>query len=258
MKGLIIFFTLFISGWVNGQEAPASYSKWFIKHTLGLNNPFNALLNNEITDHLLDYDDHSYFTQSFSGNFFFLKNWGAELTFQAGNSGKAQGQAEKFNAELRNIFGTKYFVRPRSGAEYNPDNIRLGSIERVYVGIVYRLEKTRFLLLPKFLVGFTSLYADKGGADLKEKGTNTVLRVSYDPGNRPKKHVSFAPAFTVGYRLSEHLFLNLDLQYSYFKTDIEFIKETRNLYTDEFILESIKYKKSINTLTIGAGLIFEL
>lgn len=241
-----------------GQEKSETYSKWYLKPAVGINIPLTNLLLNEITDNLFEYDNNSYYWQVISGNFFFLKNWGVEFTYQAGNSKNISGRADRFNSEIQNKFGENYFVTPSSGAQYDDSNIILGNIERGYLGIVYRIEKYRFIFLPKLMIGVTSFYTDWGKADLKERGTNTVLKISYTSGKRPNDHFTIAPAVTFGYRISKRFIVNLDFLYSHFKTNIEFIEKTRNVFTEEVSYKSIDYKKNINTLSIGIGLIVVL
>ena len=112
--------------------------------------------------------------------------------------------------------------------------------------------------MPKLFIGVTSFITDWGRADLKEKGTNSVYELTYDSGKRPNDHFTLAPSVTFGYRLSKRLIANIDILYSYYKTDIVFVKEIRNMFTKEITSQTIDYKKNMHTLTIGFGLIIEL
>lgn len=256
-----LFVIILISVFFNsafGQDNQNTYSKWYLKPAAGQNIPITNLLSGEVTDDLFEYSDNSYYWQVISGNFFFSKNWGLELTYQAGNSSDISGRAARFNKIMQKMYTEDYFVSSSSGAEYDDFNPILGNIERGYLGIVYRIEKTKLILLPKLFIGVTSFYTDWGSADLKEKGTNTVIRISYNSGQRPNDHFTIAPAVTFGYRLSKRLIANIDLLYSYYKTNIEFIEETRNTFTEETSYKIIDYKKNIHTLTIGIGLTIEL
>jgi hypothetical protein len=257
-KLLVIILMSIFFNCAFGQEKLNTYSKWYLKPAVGVNIPITTLLSGEITDNLFEYNDNSYYWQVISGNFFFSRNWGVEFTYQAGNSNSISGRADRFNSEIQKKFSENYFVSSSSGAQYDDFNIILGNIERGYFGIVYRIEKPKFIFLPKLLIGVTSFYTDWGSADLKEKGTNTVLKISYSSGKRPNDHFTFAPAFTFGYRLSKRVIANIDLLYSYYKTNIEFVEEIHNTFTEEISYKTIDYKKDIHTLTIGIGLIIEL
>lgn len=241
-----------------GQEKLNPYSKWYLKPAVGVNIPITTLLSGEITDNLFEYDDNSYYWQVISGNFFFSQKWGVEFTFQANASERISGRADRFNSEIQKKYSEHYFIGSGSGALYDDFNIISGNFERGYLGIVYRVEKPKYIFLPKLFIGVTSFFIDWGSADLKEKGTNTILKLSYSSGKRPNDHFTIAPAFTFGYRLSKRVIANIDLLYSYYITNIEFIEEIRNTFTEETSFKVIDYKKDIHTLTIGIGLIIEL
>jgi len=259
MKNAIIILLILNSfNCALGQEKSNTYSKWYLKPAAGINIPITTLLSGEITDNLFEYDDNSYYRQVISGNFFFSQKWGVEFTFQANASKRISGRADRFNSEIQNKYNKNYFVSPSSGALYDDFNIISGNFERGYLGIVYRIEKPKYIFLPKLFIGITSFYTDWGSADLKEKGTNTILKLSYSSGKRPNDHFTIAPAFTFGYRLSKRFIANIDLLYSYYKTDIEFVEKIRNTFTEEVSLRTIEYKRNIRTLTIGIGLIIEL
>lgn len=257
-KLIVILLFLNLLNFTFAQESSNTYSKWYLKPATGINIPITNLFSGEITDNLFKYDDNSYYWQILSATYFFSSKWGIEFTYQTGHSQNISGRAARFNMELEEKYGDNYFVSPSSGAQYDNFSFIGGSIEKGYLGLVYRLEKPKYIILPKFSIGVTSFYTDWGSADLKEKGTNTVYKLSYDSGKRPNDHFILAPSITFGYRLSKRIIASIDLLYSFYKTDIEFVEELRNTFTDEVLTETIDYKKNIHTLTVGMGLIIEL
>ena len=258
MKKIIIVLLILNSfNCAFGQEKPNTYPRWYLKPAAGINIPITNLLSGEITDNLFEYDDNSYYWQVISGDYFFSQKWGIEFTFQASAAKRISGRADKFNSEIQNKYSEDYFVSPSSGAQYDEFNIISGNFGKGYLGIVYRVEKPKYIFMPKLFVGVTSFYTDWGRADLKKKGTNTILELSYSSGKRPNEHFTIAPALTFGYRLSKRFIANVDFLYSYYKTNIEFIEVTRNTFTEETSYRTIDYKKNIHTLTIGIGLIIE-
>ncbi len=257
-KVIISIPFLIFSGLLSAQDSTNTYSKWYIKPGVGVNIPITNLLSNEITDDLFEYDDNSYYWQILSASFFFSAKWGLEFTYQASHSQSISSRAERFNQKLEEKYGETYFVTPSSGAKYDNSSLIGGSIARGYLGIVYRYEKPKYILMPKLSIGVTSFYTNWGKADLKEKGTNTVYKLSYNSGKRPNDHFTIAPSFTFGYRLSKRIIANIDILYSYYNTDIEFVEELRNTFTNKIITETIDYKKNIHTLTVGIGVIIEL
>lgn len=244
------------------QENSNTYSKWYLKPSVGMNIPLTKLFSEKITDNLFDYNDKTFYWQVLSATYFISSKWGIDFTFQAGRSQYQLGHShnisdrdERFNLELEEKYGDNYFVSPRSGAQYS--NFSSG-IDRGYLGLVYRFEKHKYYFLPSFSIGVTSFYTDWGHADLKEKGTNTVYKITYDTKKRPHDQFTFAPSVIVGYRLSKRIITNINLLYSYFKTDIEFVEELRNNFTEEVLTETFDYRKNIHNLTLGIGIIIEL
>jgi outer membrane protein W len=68
-----------------------------------------------------------------------------------------------------------------------------------------------------------------------------------------------APSVTFGYKFSKRIMANVDVQYSYFKTNIKYTEEKNNLFTKEkTTIQTIDYKKNVHTLSIGLGLIIQL
>lgn len=243
---------------VFGQVKSNTYYKWYLKPAGGINIPITNLLSGEITDNLFSYSDHSYYLQFLSGNFFFSQKWGVEFTFQACASNSIYGGTDRFSSEIHRKYDKDYFVSPSTSEQNGLEYILTENFGRGYLGVVYRIEKPKYILLPKLFIGVTSFFTNWGSADLKEKGTNTVMKISYSSGAGPNHHFTLAPGFSFGYRISKRVIANIDFIYSYYKTNIEFVEETRNTFTDETSYNTIDYRKNIHTLTIGIGLIIEL
>jgi|SRR5690554_770572 len=241
-----------------GQEKSRTYSKWHLKPAAGINTPITTLLSGEITDNLFEYDDYSFYLQFISGSYFFSQNWGVEMNIQFNFSRNISRRLDRFNAQIQSEYGDDYFVNPNSTAWYYDEDILTGSFPRMYLGLVYRIEIPKYILLPKLFIGLTGVYPDRGSAYLKEKGSHTTLELSYKQDKKSGDQFTIAPGISFGYRLSKRFVVNFDLLYSYFKTDFEFIKETRNTFTEEVWAETIDYKKDIHTVSMGVGLIIEL
>lgn len=259
MKNLILI--LFILGSIHcafGQEQSRTYSKWYLKPAAGINIPITKLLTGDITDNLFEYDDHSYYLQFISGSYFFSQKWGMELTFQMCMSNNIHGREDSFNAQIQNQYGDAYFVNPGYSPGMYNSRSDVGVFLRGYIGLVYRIEKPKYIIIPKILIGTTGVATDSGTAYLKEKGAHTSLALSYKTENESESYLTIAPGLSFGYRLSKRFIANFDLVYSYYKTDFQFVKETRNTFTEEVWTETIDYNKGIHTLSLGVGLIIEL
>jgi len=257
-KCIIVLLFLNLLNLANAQEIVKTYSKLHFNSSYGINIPLTNVLTGEVTDNLFDYSDNSYYWQICSASYFFSPKLGIEASIQLGFTQNTSGRADRFNAQIEKEYSEDYFVTVGSGAEYESTSLFGESVERLYFGLVYRIDKPKYVVMPKISIGVTSFYTDWGSASLKEKGTNIVYELSYDSGKRANNHFTFAPSLTFGYKLSKRMILNMDIIYSFYKTDIEYKKELRNTFTNKITTETFDYKKNINTLTIGVGLIISL
>ena len=259
-SSLPLLLLLFLPGSINtyGQSNASAFSKWYVKPAVGINIPLTRFKAGETTDLLIEYNDNSFYWQLISGNYFFHRNWGLEFTFQASSYSGALDKNRLFNQEMYRQYADDYFVSPSSSGQYDRFDFFGGNVGRGYLGVVYRLEQPKFILLPRFFVGVTSFYSNWARTKLKEKGTNTILEVFHTSGEKPNDYLTLSPALTVGYRLSRRMIANLDCQYSYFKTDITFKESIRNTFTESTTVRTFDYHKNIHTLTTGIGVIFEL
>ena len=246
-----VLLILNMFAWASGQKKPGPWAKWYIKPAIGYNIPLSTFPSAGITDYLIEYDDHSYYWQLLSVNWFFSPRWGLEITYQPGRSGDIAGYAGKFSKEIENRYNNGYYVNVGSGGAYAAES----GIDRGYIGLVYRIEKTRYIIMPRFMIGSTSFYANWGNAVLKEKGTNNVFEIHYDPDEIPQDQFTIAPSVTMGYRLSRRFIINLDVMYSCFRTNFAYTEELRNNFTGETTSEIFEYRKYMHTLSVGAGLI---
>lgn len=240
-----------------GQEKTNSYSKFYLKPAGGINLPITKLLSGDITDNLIEYDDNTYYSQFVSGNYFFSPKWGVELTYQTAGSEKINNQNVDSNSALEKKYGDTYIVSWKSYA-----NVHLfmgGSIHKGYLGVVYRIEKPRFVIMPKFALGITSFSTHSKTVFLKEKNSNSIYELSFEPEKKVNDNFMLAPSVTFGYKFSKRIMANVDVQYSYFKTNIKYTEEKTNLFNEEkTTIQTIDYKKNIHTLSIGLGLIIQL
>ncbi len=255
MKNTVILLVL-VAAFNNlfGQEKTNSYSRFYLKPAGGINIPITKLLSGEIIDNLIEFDDNTYYTQFVSGNYFFSPKWGVELTYQTSSSEKISDQNVDSNTALEQKYGDTYFVSRKSFA--NVDLFMGGGIHKGYLGVVYRIEKPRFAIMPKFAFGITSFTTNSKSVFLKEKNSNSIYELSYKPEKKVNDNFMLAPSFTFGYKFTKRIMANVDVQYSYFKTNIKYIEEKTNLFTAEkTTIQTIDYNKNVHTLSIGLGLI---
>lgn len=169
-KGILILFLIFFSIALAAQDSTHTYSKWQIKTAAGLNFPITSLLSNRITDNLLEYDDNSFYWQVISATYFFSAKWGLDYTYHAEHSNAIFGRNERFYQELEEVYGDTYFISPTLDSQFNNFTWVVGSFGRGHLGIVYRYEKSKFIFLPKFSIGGTTIHSNRETSLLKQRG----------------------------------------------------------------------------------------
>ncbi|MDR1583753.1 MAG: hypothetical protein LBS55_10960 [Prevotellaceae bacterium] len=264
-KLCILFSFGILSFSVYGQDSLAYKSKWQTKILIGTNIPITKLFQGAETDYLFQYDDNSYYWQILSISYFFHKHWGLEFSYQAGTSSRLRKKsdnnliikrADNFIANMQSQYGENYYVDSGTAAQYDDFNFFYGDIGRGFLGVVYRFETNKFYIYPKFAIGLTSFHTDWGSADLKEKNSNIESKVYYSSGKISNDCFTIAPSLSFGYKILNRLYFNVDIMFSYYKTNIVYEKEFTNLYTNESTVKYFDYKKNISTLSFGAGFIF--
>lgn len=252
----IFLFFSFFSDKAYCQDSLNYKSKWQTRPSYGVNIPITKLLDGRIPDNMFEYGDNSTYWQVLSVSYFFHKHWGLEFNFQGMTAGNISKRADNFSNAMKSEYEDNYYVTPSTGASYDDFNPFSGNFERGFIGLIYRYEKKRFFIYPKFSIGVSSFYTDWGEAILKQKNSNNLIEVSYDSGKRPNDHFIMATSSAFGYKLTKRFYLNIDLMTSYYKTDITFTKKITDLNTNISTSEDIRYNKDIFTLSIGGGLIF--
>ncbi|MFN6377783.1 MAG: hypothetical protein ACK4WD_00805 [Flavobacteriales bacterium] len=237
------------------QDSLNYKSKWQTRPNYGVNIPITKLLDGRITDNLIEYSDYSNYMQVLSVAYFFHKRWGVEFNFQGNKARNNSSRAINFSNTIKSEYDNNYFVSTSTSGNLDRDNSILGNSDRLLLGVIYRYEKIRFFIYPKLSLGVSSFRTDWGNATLKQRNSNNVLEVSYSSGNRANDHFTVAPSIAFGYKLSKRVYLNFDVMASYYKTDLTFIKEIKDLNTESTTTESFAYRKDIFTLSIGGGLI---
>lgn len=258
MRKFFIAIIFLFAGTEQAYCQDSLYHKWRLQTRVnfGVNIPMTTLLSGQVTDDLFEYRDNSMYWQVLSISYFFHKNWALDFNFQGMTSRNISKRADNFLNSMQSEYENNYYVMPSTGASYSSFNPVGGNFSRGFIGLMYRHEKRRWFLYPKFAFGVSSFHTDWGSAILKQKNANTIIRVSYDTGERPNDHIIWAGSAIFGYKLAKKFYFNVDLMTSYYKTNITFVKETRDLATNISSVENMDYKKNIFTLSLGGGLVY--
>lgn len=251
---MCLLFTVVLCNHIFSQEKSSSiYTNRFqLKVEGGLNIPLTNMNQNKITDYFIEYSSESKFVPSLSAIWFMRKRFGveADLKFVYFNNGRRAG--DDFQEFANKEFGENYYVKVSSPIDNN-------FIPVISFGMVYRIETEHFYFYPKFSIGITSFYSNWGGIDLKEKNTNNEHKISYSQGKIAKDNITLTPAFTMGYKMSDRFWVDLNLKTSFFRSNFTYEKTLTNLYTKEVEqVEQIPYKENIVEAYFSVGVTYVL
>jgi len=239
---------------LHAQETQ-TFARFYYRPAVGVHIPITPMLHGNVTDGLVEYDDRSNYLQLIAVTYFPYAKWGIDFSFQASSSKRLDGHSQQFADNTASNYGTGYYVDPDYSVDYENSTFIGGGIERVSLGVVRRIERSRWLLLPKISVGATSFIASSAQFHLKEKDSNTILKLNYTPDDQKKDFFTVAPAVSIAYSISRWISVSFDIQYSYFKSDLTYTKTLRDVYSGEASTEVLTYSDPVQTLSLGIGLI---
>lgn len=255
-----IFLLLFLSGcFPAGAQKRAPYaSKWQLRPQCGYYLPANRLLRGDDADYLLTYSDRTFYVQALSIAYFFQKRWGAEFNYQGSYARRTSHRGDNFGRAMQDQYGAAYYVSTSTGADYRHPGLPQSAVERGYLGVVYRVETDRWYGYPKVSIGVTSFFTDWGTVYLKEKNTNRVVQIAYNKRREPHDQFTIATSAAIGYKLANHLYLNIDLLGTFYRTHTAVRKTITDLNTKVESVEVTDYSKGIATMGAGAGFVIVL
>lgn len=226
-------------------------SKWQLKVETGVNNPLTTMNQGEITDYFIEYSSKKKIVPSLSAIWFIRKRFGVEADLKFVYFNDSEDSSTKFKQFANNEYGENYFVNA-------PSHVSNNFIPVVSFGLVYRLETEHFYFYPKFSIGITSFYSNWGSIDLKEKNTNNEYEIDFTQGKRAKDNFTMIPAVTMGYKLTDRFWVDLNVKTSFFRSNFTYEKTLTNLYTKEVEVEKIPYKINIFETYVSVGATYVL
>ena len=240
------------------QDSIQYKSKFQWKSMVCNNFPLKKMAKGAITDNLNSYSDNSVSWQALSFTYFFSKHWGVDANFQLGGSSTHQYSP---NIDINNQSYPKinnYYIS--SNNNYWTQNPPLCDFNRVNLGIIYRLEKDKFVIYPKLSLGLTSFSTYSATEYLKQKNANDILQLDYVP-NKSFSVTDFtvSASTTVGYRIRKRLIIFLDLTASLFRPDLSYSASITDLNTGiKSSTWNYGYKNDVSGLSLGTGIIIEM
>ena len=264
LKFILITLAIFLLVKPCQSQDSLHYKRGFQwKPMVGRNFSLHKLGTGAITDNLYSYTDNANSWQVLSLTYFFSKHWGTEINCQLGGSKETHSPNAYFSNNLSGKFNNYYlldtYVDNTNANGEIKDNLPFSDFSTTNLGIIYRIEKDKFVFYPKLSVGLTFFSAYSAYAYLKEKNANNVLEVTYTTtGQTPRTSVAISASSTFGYRISKSLLLFLDVGTSVFKTKLAYTATTTDLYTGNTSTVNYDYGGSISNLSLGTGVIFEI
>lgn len=244
---------LFVNKGFSQEENSTLYTNRFqLKVEGGLNTPLTDMNQNKITDYFIEYSTENKFIPSISAIWFLRKRFGVEADLKFVYFNDSKHTAANFQHFVNKEYGENYYVKASSPISNN-------FIPVVSFGVVYRIETEHFYFYPKFSIGVTSFYSNWGGIDLKEKNTNNEYKISYSQGGIAKDNFTLTPSFTIGYKMSDRFWVDLNLKTSFFRSNFTYEETRTDLYTKEVQeVEQTPYKENIVEAYFSVGITYVL
>jgi len=230
--------------------------KWVIRPSVGVNFPLTTLSGGYITDNLVGFNGNTYYGQFISSTYFF-NHWGIEFSLAAYYSSKLTGRFDRFKGVVENKYSGNYFITTNTGG-YSESNLVIGNIEKGSMGPVYKIEKNRWIMIGRAMIGVTSFDTNWGSVSLKGKGTNELIDIDWDTGKPVKDFFTFNPSFTLGYRVFNRVVLDFDLNYRIYDINFNYTETIQNMNTQVIETQNYSYSSLINELSLGFGLMIVL
>lgn len=192
---------------------------------------------------------------SFRLQHFFSQKWGWYASLRVGVPKKYKRDCYK---EWSRSLETDYYVRSLIEDRQEPEGNVCGDI-----GVVYRIENSRWAFYPRLGMGVGEVASQRVSAEIKKKGGNELYWISYDNGNRDSSESMdlfiLSAGFSVNYKLTPHLFLLLNANYTQPLGEKACYEHITNLYSKEQTVRKISKSSTLcRNLNISVGFGFPI
>ncbi len=247
---IILLFGFFISGYSQDQINSKFERKLtpFISIGGTASLGFNEFSGNNEIDNLIGYEKNQ-LQFSLSGGVFY-QHIGIEFLLTRG-ANASESDLNSFHEDIRSTFNSNYFVPPQSSEDIIQPNATL------LAGPIYRFKMNKFLVITKLLIGSTKFNVEEKLIELKERNNNNTLLASYQTKDGSESFFTISPRISFGYPITKKLFINAELNYNVFRSDIIYTKRLENIFLKEIIsTERIDQKKLVHALALGLNLTY--
>lgn len=258
MKNIILIIGCLLVTHAMAQKNPLRKQRLIISHGVGYSFLLNNLYVDPFIDQLNNFNQKGPLLNAFTLNWFLNSNLGVELKAYVLPGNESRNRKDVLQRMVEEQFGDHYYYSPAfTYGPYAGDDspIFIGSF-----GLTYKIEKKRFTYIPGFHIGGIDLTAQPSYYKiLKEKDSNTMLRLDYRSLSNLSSSFTYGPEMSVMYRLNTIVGIKANLSYLAYKalinyertvTDLAFQNKTVSYYKDEKTLHRIHADLSI---AIGFG-----
>ena len=247
-----IFAILFCICTVGANAQKQSFRKQTIilRPALGYDFALNTIKANASTDYLSDMNTNGLSFPSFSATFFIKHNWGLEVSIYSiiHKDGKKNGRL--FDQQFEKEFAAQYYIlQDTLSYDLSEPFSRISGT----VGIVYRIEKNRFVCIPKIFAGVVTVDMISKSYYLKEKNRNNILHIRYGNWQSSKDVFLLGAGASFIYRLTGKIGISMDMSCSMNNPHTTYLANIENLVTNEFTQVPYRYDKSQYRVNAGLG-----
>jgi hypothetical protein len=254
MRKLILAISIFclLSNSLLSQNSEPSLH-WFLRPSFGYTFALNPKKFGFITDDLTTITNQTGYWQVFSGGCF-INNWGLELNYLINENSQIYKRAERFTEAVIRKYSADYYCDIGGGVFYDPPGSYSGTIQRGSMGPVYRISKGHLQYVFRGLIGVMSFPTDGGSVFLKEKGTNSLLKVEWSANKSTRDIFSLNPSFTFSYKITKRILFDADVNLWLYDLDFNYTETVTNYIKNESVSKLYHYKRMAIDLSAGAGI----
>jgi hypothetical protein len=251
---LTIALICLTSNYLQSQDNEQSI-KWFIRPSFGYTFALNPKNFGFITDNLTTYTNQNFYWQILSGGRFF-NNWGIEFNYLRNQNNQINNRSDRFTEEVNSKYSSDYYLDINTGfIFYDQSNLSSGLMERGSIGPIYKIEHGHFLYIFRGMIGVMSFSTDWGSVFLKEKGTNSLIKIGWSADRPVKDLFSINPSCTFSYKITKRIKFDADVNFWLYNLDFNYTETFTDYIKNESISTLYHYKKLALDLSFGAGMI---
>lgn len=253
MNRLLLALLCLLCTWLPGL-AQSRYKpiQFFYRPSIGAMFPTRSPSSKYISDNLISNKFETLFGQVVDVGLFY-KNFGLGASIVLSPIRGTESQHSKFVNAINLEYSNQYYTSISSSSMYGYEN-NSDPLVRGGIGPAYKIERNRLVLVGRVMVGVTSFDTGSGTAQLKEKGGNQLLTINWSRERSVIDCFAINPSFTLAYRVTRRIAVDLDLGTWHYITDINYTEKTTNAVKADVTTKQYGYNHLMNDVSIGLGI----